>query len=191
MRLRSSDSRPSTSASDSVKPKGQTSLQEAFARGTAYDKQSKRWREITDAITIHLCKDMVPLQTVDKDGFSAMVKTLDPRYVMPGRKYFSKTAIPMLYEQHRSKLEAELRKVAHFSTTTDLWSSRTMEPYLSITVHFISDDWELRNHCLQTSYFPDDHTGEIIAQGLREALESWRLGEERQVALTTDSGPTS
>ncbi|XP_031723874.1 zinc finger BED domain-containing protein 4-like [Anarrhichthys ocellatus] len=63
-----------------------------------------------------------------------------------------------------------------------------MEPYLSITVHFISDDWELCNHSLQTSYFPDDHTGEIIAQGLREALESWRLGEERQVALTTDSG---
>lgn len=37
------------------------------------------------------------------------------------------------------------------------------------------------------SYYPDDHTREIIVQGLREALESWGLGEERQVALTTDS----
>ncbi|KAK1906977.1 Zinc finger BED domain containing protein 4, partial [Dissostichus eleginoides] len=33
-----------------------------------------------------------------------------------------------------------------------------------------------------------DHTGEIIAQGLQEALLSWNLPEARQVCITTDNG---
>ena len=40
----------------------------------------------------------------------------------------------------------------------------------------------------QTSYFPDDHTGEIIAGGLRDILSSWGLKESCQVCMTTDSG---
>ena len=46
----------------------------------------------------------------------------------------------------------------------------------------------LRSHCLQTSYIPDDHTGEVLAAGLQEALDSWGLSEQRLVAITTDSG---
>ncbi|KAJ4932225.1 hypothetical protein JOQ06_011004 [Pogonophryne albipinna] len=42
--------------------------------------------------------------------------------------------------------------------------------------------------CLQTSYFPDDHTGEIIAQGLQDSLASWKLREDSLVCMTTDSG---
>ncbi|XP_060764691.1 E3 SUMO-protein ligase ZBED1-like [Neoarius graeffei] len=71
---------------------------------------------------------------------------------------------------------------------TDLWSSRTMEPYLSLTVHYIDEDFQIKNRCLQTSFFPQDHTGEAIAQGLEEALASWSLQEERLVCITTDSG---
>lgn len=76
--------------------------------------------------------------------------------------------------------------VTFFSTTTDLWSSRTSELYISLTVHFVYEEFELKS--LQTSYFPDDHTGENIALGLREALAVWDLCEERQVAITTDNG---
>ena len=63
-----------------------------------------------------------------------------------------------------------------------------MQPYLSLTVHFITDEWSLENACLQTSFFPSNHTGEEIAQGLRDGLESWNLSEDRLVCMTTDSG---
>lgn len=76
-------------------------------------KKSKRWKEITDATTFYLAKDMVPLHTVGKDGFRVLIKTLDPSYVLPGRKYFSQVAIPTLYQQHRGKLEAELGTIDH------------------------------------------------------------------------------
>ncbi|KAI5628279.1 zinc finger BED domain-containing protein 1-like [Silurus asotus] len=41
---------------------------------------------------------------------------------------------------------------------------------------------------LQTSYFPDDHTGEIIGQELKDAMAFWKLVKDRQACVTTDSG---
>lgn len=70
---------------------------------------------------------------------------------------------------------------------SDLWSSRTSEPYLCLTIHFI-EDWKLCSACLQTTYFPQDHTGDLIAQGLRDLLEYWGLKEENMTCMTTDSG---
>ncbi|KAK0152770.1 Zinc finger BED domain-containing protein 1 [Merluccius polli] len=49
-------------------------------------------------------------------------------------------------------VESELRESDHFATITDLWLSRTTEPYIS----------------LMTSFFPGEHTGDNIAQEMRE-----------------------
>ncbi|CAM4455220.1 unnamed protein product [Leuciscus chuanchicus] len=75
------DSAPSTSAGNTGKAKeksSQMSLKDAFAKGTYYDRKSKRWIKITNSITNHIAKDMVPLNTVEKEGFKQMIKTLDP-----------------------------------------------------------------------------------------------------------------
>lgn len=137
-----------------------------------------RKRRVGKSITIHLCKDMVPIQTVEKPGFNAMLKTLDPRYIMPSRKYFTDKEIPQLSSEIHDKVQSEIANVTSFSTTTDMWSSRTSEPYMSLTVHYIDSAWKLHSKCLQTSYFLEDHTAEMIAEGLREALVSWGLDEK-------------
>ena len=41
---------------------------------------------------------MLPVYTVEKPGFVNLLKQFDPQYELPSRKYFSKTAIPKLYE---------------------------------------------------------------------------------------------
>ncbi|KAI7799132.1 putative zinc finger BED domain-containing protein 1-like, partial [Triplophysa rosa] len=130
----------------------------------------------------------LPINAVENDGFRKLIKVLDPRYELPGRKHFSVTALPRLYAERSEQLEQELQNVAYFASTSDMWSSRTSEPYLSLTIHFIDKDWKLQSKCLQTAYFPEDHTGEVIAPGMVEALASWGLSEERQVCITTDSG---
>lgn len=60
--------------------------------------------------------------------------------------------------------------------------------YLSLPVHYINSEWELCSSHLETSYFPEDHTGENIATGLKEFLQSWHLNKEKQVCITMDSG---
>lgn len=115
-----------------------------------------------------------------------MVKTLDKRYVLPSRHYFSRVAVPALYDKHR-KVANQVVAADFFATTTDLWSSRTMEPYMSLTIHYIDPDFNLTTKCLQTAFIPQDHTGQNIADGLREAMAEWSLEEEKLVCMTTDN----
>ncbi|KAK0132989.1 hypothetical protein N1851_008372 [Merluccius polli] len=46
---------------------------------TPYESTSTRHKDITDAITYHIAKDMVPVYTVSKEGFKKMVQMLDKR----------------------------------------------------------------------------------------------------------------
>ncbi len=111
-----------------------------------------------------------------------------PDMLYPVENTSAKQQSPTCNQQHRANLEVDLATIPHFAATTDTWFSRSMEPYLSLTVHFISDDWVLRSHCLQTSYFPDDHIGKLLATGLQDALDCWGLSMQKLVAITTDSG---
>ncbi|XP_061585714.1 E3 SUMO-protein ligase ZBED1-like [Cololabis saira] len=178
---------PTTSASPKPSTSRQGSLTDLFESITPYEHNSKRHAEITLAITEFIAKDMMPIRVVTTPGFIDLVRTLDKRYRMPSRTHFSQVAIPALYKKCRQRVAAELKTVEFFATTTDLWSSRTTEPYQSLTVHFIDQDLKLKARCLQVSYFPDDHTGENIAAGLREGLAGWDLPEENHVCITTDN----
>lgn len=57
-----------------------------------------------------------------------------------------------------------------------------------MTVHFITPDFTVRSRCLQTAFFPEDHTDEAQAQRLKDALACWSLKEDKLTSITTDSG---
>nr|XP_055069962.1 E3 SUMO-protein ligase ZBED1-like [Misgurnus anguillicaudatus] len=166
----------------------QTTLPQSFSNSLPYEKSGARWKAITEAITLYIAMDMLPVYSVEKRGFNNMLKVLDARYTVPSRKYFSDVALPQLYNNTRQKIISELKGIDFYAATTDLWSSRTMQPYMCLTVHYVSESWDMRSVCLQTSYFPQDHTGQTIALELKDALNSWGLSEERLTCMTTDSG---
>jgi len=163
-------------------------LAEAIARSTAYARNSKKWQKLTNAVTHCIAKEMMPLYTVEKPVFRGMLKEFDSQYELPSRSYFTRSAIPTLYEQTRTSVAAEVQEIEFFSATTDLWSSKTMEPYLSYTIHYVGSDWQMHSRCLQTSFCQEDHTGENLAAALRASLESWDLDEHNQTCITSDSG---
>ncbi|XP_073727057.1 E3 SUMO-protein ligase ZBED1-like [Misgurnus anguillicaudatus] len=165
----------------------QTTLPQSFSNSLPYEKSGARWKAITEAITLYIAMDMLPVYSVEKRGFNNMLKVLDARYTVPSRKYFSDVALPQLYNNTRQKIISELKGIDFYAATTDLWSSRTMQPYMCLTVHYVSESWDMRSVCLQTSYFPQDHTGQTIALELKDALNSWGLSEERLTRMTTDS----
>lgn len=167
----------------------QSSISESFSSVTPYESTDKRHKEITHAITFFLAKDMMPIRSVEKEGFVHLIKKLDKRYQIPDRTTFSREYIPNMYDALRAKVKSELSaEVEYFASTTDLWSSRTTEPYMSFTVHYITENFEMKTRCLETAYFPESHTGENIAATLRDVLTSWGLKEEQQICITTDNG---
>lgn len=169
-------------------PQGQPSISQAFSKMQKYERGGKQWQKLTNSITNCLAKDMMPLYTVEKSGFKRLLNDFDPKYDIPSRKYFSQQAIPKLYNEMKEGVLQQLHNIEFFSATSDMWSSKTMEPYMSYTVHFIDPDWKLQSRCLQTLYVPENHTAETLADGMKEVLEHWNLAPSKQVCLTTDSG---
>ncbi len=95
MKMRADATLSTSRASIGAVPK-QKSIGSSFVAITPYEMCSKRSKDITRAVSYFLAKDMMPLSTVERDGFRKLVKVLDSRYEFPGRKYFSKTALPQL-----------------------------------------------------------------------------------------------
>ena len=117
-----------------------------------------------------------------------MVKTLDPRYDIPYAKYMSATAIPALYEKTREQVASDITNAKYFPATMDMWSSPTMEPYLSYSIHYIDEDWILQTTCLQTLFVTKDHTADNLSDVMTETLTQWKMEIDQQVCITTDNG---
>ena len=59
--------------------------------------------------------------------------------------------------------------------TTDLWTSRSGNPFMSLTVHFISKDWKLFRFTPYVAPFPARHTGKNISLSLDAMVEELGL----------------
>lgn len=85
-----------------------------------YKKKSAKWRDITKVVAYHIAKDMVPVVTVDHEGFKNCNKTTDPRYQLPSRNYFSREVLPEMYTDVRKNLTDWLAKVTNFAHVIDM-----------------------------------------------------------------------
>ena len=180
--------KPSSSKADSHQ-KGQISIASLFAQSQPYDRKSKKWNSLTKVVTYCIVKDGLPLYTVEKEGFKKMLYKFDPRYEPPSRNYISRIAVPDLYATTKEQVMKKLSKVAYFASTTDMWSSTAgLMPYMSYTVHFINEDWELESLSLGTHFLPEDHTAPILAEAMQSTLVEWKLQSSQQSCLTTDNG---
>ena len=68
--------------------------------------------------------------------------------------------------------------------TTDMWTSRSGDTYLSLTCHFITTDYKMCYQNLQTCQFPGIHNFSHIVEPA--AAKEWC--NKQVVAFTTDSG---
>lgn len=166
----------------------QLGVGEAFARVAKYSMESDRHKRLTDAVTRYLVEEMVPFTTVEKPAFKSLLQKFDKQYELPGKTYFSETAVPKMYNTVRASVQSELKNVDYFSATTDMWSSVNMTPYMSLTVHYLTTDWTLKSRCLETVFMPQNHTSDNIAEALRSAFDEWSLDEKKLACITTDNG---
>ncbi|XP_051997764.1 E3 SUMO-protein ligase ZBED1-like [Xyrauchen texanus] len=166
----------------------QLGVAEAFGKSVKYSRESNRHKCLTAAVTQYLVQEMVPFNTVEKPAFKSMLQKFDKQYELPGKTYFSETAVPKMYSTVKTSIKSELMNVDYFSATTDMWSSVNMTPYMSLTVHYLSIEWILKSRCLETVFMPENHTSDNISDALRHTFEEWSLDEKKLVCITTDNG---
>ena len=87
---------------------GQPSIPQSFARSEKYSHSSKRWTEVTDAVTYCISKDMMPIFSVEKEGFQRLVTMLDSK-IFSCNIIFKSDNISSVKFQYRPTLLYSLR----------------------------------------------------------------------------------
>jgi len=117
-----------------------------------------RSQALIDKIAKFICLDQQPLSVVENKGFLDLLKHLAPKFKCPSRHYFTSNVIPKMYERAKVCIDNLLKDQEYLSFTCGFWTSRSLEAYCSLTVHYISEKFDRHEYVLSCSYFP----GEII-----------------------------
>jgi len=83
---------------------------------------SDRAKRITKSIAKFIAMDLRPYSVVKNEGFREMVHTLEERYKIPCRWYFTNTAIPTLYAETKSKVLDTFMSTGRVAITCDAWT---------------------------------------------------------------------
>lgn len=164
----------------------QTQLPTAFKQ--PLPGESDRAKAITNAVGVFIAADLRPYSVVENAGFKHMIKVIEPRYQLPSRPHFSQKIIPGLYEKTKSAVTQDLSSASAIALTTDGWTSRATESYITVTAHHITPEWTLASHVLQTRPIYEQHTSANLAEGLKETVLEWKLERSgTTITVTTDN----
>ncbi|XP_055082535.1 E3 SUMO-protein ligase ZBED1-like isoform X2 [Periophthalmus magnuspinnatus] len=147
-----------------------------------YPDMSKKM--LDEAIVDMIIKDGQPFSMVEGEGFTNLLKILDPLYKVPCHKTV-KTMVEERYQQKKKKAEGELKKASAVSLTADMWTSRNMDAYLGVTCHYLSDNFELSTILLGVQYFPVTHTAAHITEAGSTMMAEWGIAD-KVCAMVTD-----
>ncbi|KAK6175202.1 hypothetical protein SNE40_013713 [Patella caerulea] len=120
-----------------------------------------------------ICVDYQPISVVEDKGFVKFVSNLQPLYKLPSRRDLSSVLLPRLYENKKTELAEALKDINYVGLTTDHWTSRSNDAYMSLTCHFLTMDYKLKDYCLSVSHSPESHTGENISKAIVSEVKNW------------------
>ena len=133
--------------------------------------------EITERIADMVALDLRPISSVEGEGFRDLLACIQPGYKPPSRKHITRI-LKRKHDVGKAQLKVKLQEALSIAITTDLWSSLATESYITVSVHYLSTDWKMCSYVLETSGFPERHTGENIANKLSEIGERYELNDK-------------
>ena len=148
---------------------------------------SPKAKKITDALVSYICKDLRPYSSVENEGFRALIAECEPRYTIPTRRFITETAVPRLYDEVKRHVIDSISEASRVAITCDGWTSRATQSYVTLTCHFISENWEMLSYVLQTRVLFGSHSGHNVGELLLEVFEEWGLTAKEPVLVTDNA----
>jgi len=120
-----------------------------------------RAKRITELIALMVAKDLRPAAIVEGEGFKRLLSYLEPGYIIPSAVHVM-DIVRRKFAVAKGKLEGILSvNESKYAITTDIWTSFSNDAYISLTLHFIDNSWELKSYTIATYPFPEQHTAII------------------------------
>ncbi|XP_003783147.1 zinc finger BED domain-containing protein 4 [Otolemur garnettii] len=199
-----------TSVSETVRPSSpaiRVPLNTELSGASSFDDTNEKFydshpvaKKITSLIAEMIALDLQPYSFVDNVGFNRLLEYLKPQYSLPSPSYFSRTAIPGMYDNVKQIIISHLKEaesgVIHF--TSGIWMSNQTREYLTLTAHWVSFESSARpqcgdHHCsalLDVSQVDCDYSGNSIQKQLECWWEAWVTSIGLQIGITVTDNPS-
>ena len=167
----------------------------------------RRANQITRLIAKMIAPADLPFSFVEAEGFRDLMSYIEPDYQVPCRKTIT-TRIEEFFEEQKRDVRKRLEKAEAVSLTTDCWTSLTQDGYMTVTAHYVDENWAHKSAVLDTSpvgRLPNDdedddeteedagrptgpqrHTAEALANQLQTVAVDWDI-HEKVVAVVHDN----
>ena len=168
--------------------KKQTTLFESFSTKKLFDINDPKAKIIHQKILNMIALDNQPFTLTEDRGFIELMAHLQPKYMIPSRKYFTETMLPMSYKALQEAVMKEVYETQFLSFTSDIWSSSSShESFISLTAHWITNEFEKKDCVLHCKHFPGSHTGINIAAAFESMLTEWKIETEKIHIILRDA----
>ena len=137
-----------------------------------------------------IAESLRPFLLVEDRGFLDMIDflcTLHRQFHVPSRTKV-RNQLVAFGEVVLSKMKEKINnEITFFSATTDIWSSRSMDSFMAITLHELTEDFEMINLTLEVEPLQGKHTGDFIHQMMSESFHKWGLRKENLAMMLRDN----
>ena len=134
----------------------------------------RRSENITQKICTMVEKDILPISLVSGEGFQELLHYMEPNFQIPSRQTVTRR-IEARFVEKKGNLKRQLATSKFVAITTDCWTALTTESYVTITCHYLSEDWQIKSCVLLTQSMSERHTAENLSAKLKSAVETWGL----------------
>lgn len=149
---------------------------------------SDRAAVITNLVAGVIIRDLRPINMVNGEAFQALMRYLEPGYHLPSDTHFT-NLIERMYAAVKEKVCHQFsEKAEHLSITGDIWTSIATHAYLTVTVHYLDSEWELKSISLGAIPLDDTHTGENIQVWIKDLLLEFGASHEKITSFVHDNG---
>lgn len=140
---------------------------------------------LTQLITKMICIDCLPVSFVENKGFKKLLTYIAPTYKIPVAKTIM-LRVDALYELEKQKLIKDFKQVKFMALTTDCWSSRANESYITLTCHYINNTWQHVSRNITTESMEERHTAVNLKNKILDIINEWEIADQC-VAIVHDN----
>ena len=175
--------------SSSLEQMKQPKLMEALERNSVYGSDHVMQKEFDSLFTDVIVEGFLAFGFSDLPSVHNLIRFLNKRVVVKHSTTYSR----QMEEKHEVMIKKLKRIIMEkigtsCAFTSDLWTSRAQDSFISLTIHFIDEMMRLHRWTPYCRTMGDDrHTGENISEHLDAMIEDLSINDQEQYCVTDNA----
>ncbi|XP_069763739.1 E3 SUMO-protein ligase ZBED1-like [Narcine bancroftii] len=131
----------------------------------------------TRAILEFLVTDLMPLKTIEGEGFVHMMSVLEPTYKIPTVDFFAQALLRDIYGQAKQRVMDSMKALQHCAVSIDLWKHHHSGSYITVIAHHVDCTFDCRSWVLSSRPVVEEATAENLRAALLDIANEWGIRE--------------